>query len=81
MIVPERYMVAQLLAGDDFEGPATGLNDGELRAVAVAVRLLTASHQVPTDEAVLALVRLQGRAGDGGDLEQLRREGALRRAA
>ena len=81
LVVDERRAVAELLAGGADEVPAGELVDVELRAVARAVAALRAVRQAPTDELVAAAARLLGARVAGEDLEHLRREGALRRAA
>lgn len=80
VVVHERRDVAELLAGGRLEGPAGELVDDELRAVARAVLAVRAWREAP-DERMEALVRAQGVAISGRELEALRREGSLRRAA
>jgi hypothetical protein len=82
VLVDERRLVADLLAGGPVEVPAGELVDERLRTVAVAVVALRTVRQAPTDEAVNAAARvLAGPAGEDLELEELRREGGLRRAA
>lgn len=78
VVVDERSIVAALLAGRPAEVPAGELVDEELRAVVVAVVALGAWRALVT-VSVEDLVGALG--GDAGDVEQLRREGAMRRAA
>lgn len=79
VVIHERLEVAELLAGGHLEAAAGDLVDPELRAVAWAVLALRAWRLAPGDQ-LDELVRVQGASISGGDLEQLRREGALRRA-
>jgi hypothetical protein len=79
LVVEERRIVAELLAGGPEKVPAGELVDLELRTVARAVSALRAVRQAPTDELVTAAARVLG--APVGDLEDLRREGAMRRAA
>lgn len=81
VVVPERRMVAELLAGGRLEGLAGELVDEQLRAIARGVEALRAAHEAPTDEAIGELAQLQGVAVHGRVIEDLRREGAMRRAA
>lgn len=84
IVVHERRLVAVLLAGGAAEVLAGELVDDELRAVARAVLALRTWRLAPTDDAVAAAVGALGpfqRECLDEALEDLRREGAMRRAA
>lgn len=80
VVVQERRSVAEMLAGGAGVAPRD-LMDAELRDVARAVAVLRVAREAPTDELLVAVVGLLGGQVDVRDLEALRREGALRRAA
>ena len=76
VLVDERGQVAALLAGAPAAVPPCELVDESLRAIAVAEVALRAWRTLvvaPVED----LVRAVG--GDARDVEQLRREGAMRR--
>lgn len=77
IVVHERQVVADVLAlGGDVD--ARALVDRDLCAVAIAAIALRPWRSL-ISSSLEDLVRALG--GDAGDVEQLRREGALRRAA
>lgn len=80
-VVDERGLVAEMLAGAPAPGPTCELVDDVLRAIACSVIALRAWRRAPLDEDLVQLARVQGVAICEGDCEQLRREGAMRRAA
>lgn len=80
VVVHERREVAELLAGGRLEAAAVDLVDPELRALAGAVLALRAWRLAP-DERLLGVVMAMGGDVSGEDLEQLRREGGLRKRA
>lgn len=81
VVVHERRLVAELLAGRDLDGVPGELVDVQLRAVARAVLALRAHRMPEGDELLVELVELQGAHVGARECEELRREGALRRAA
>jgi hypothetical protein len=74
-VVDERAQVADLLVGAD---PIWPLVDEDLRTIAITAIAVRAWRTLVTTT-VEDLVVLLG--GDAGDVEQLRREGAMRRRA
>lgn len=81
VVVPERRLVAELLAGGAVELRAGELVDEQLRAIAFAAKALAPWRRAATDEDLRALAREQGVEITGEECEALRREGGLRRAA
>jgi hypothetical protein len=75
-VIDERALVAGLLAGDASILPP--LVDDRLRAIAIATRALGAWRALITTTVEDLVFHL---GGDAGDVEQLRREGALQRSA
>jgi hypothetical protein len=81
IVVLERRLVAELLAGGPVEVLAGELVDDQLRAVARAVAALRAWRRPPIAQDVIAAVRAQGGDLQGEEYELLMREGGMRRAA
>ena len=81
VVVPERRVVALLLAGERTPVRTSELVDDELRAIAVATIGLRAAGLAPDEVLVVERARADGHAVSTREVETLLREGWLWRAA